>query len=163
MCYYPGAVLGAWHETPLQLLLAITLASTPSGQKVVGKGQSMLSKMDERLVSEIQERRQRGTAEGKTDQELGLERYEVTIELKHTLRPPKGKTRIEAIRDLEREAQAHQASIANVLISMGVTNFQSLPLSSSIKTSLTLAQIDEIAKHPDVSIVRLIKPERVIP
>jgi hypothetical protein len=122
----------------------------------------MTSKMDQRLIREIQERRQRATVEGKTTQEFALERYQVTIELKRTLSPPKGKTRAEAISNLEGQAQAHQASIVNALTSMGVADFQVLLLSNSIKTSLTMEQIDKIAKHSDVKIVCLVKPERVI-
>lgn len=122
----------------------------------------MTSKMDRRLIREIEERRQRASVEGKTAQEFALEEYQVTIELQQTLSPPKGMARADAISHLEGQAQAHQSSIVNVLTSMGVADFKVLPLSNSIKTSLTTEQINEIAKHPDVKIVRLVKPERVI-
>jgi hypothetical protein len=112
-------------------------------------------------MEEVQERCERARAEGKTNQELAAEQYQVTIELKQILSPRKGKTRKETITDLEREAQAHRASVVNALTSMGVTNFKALPLSNSLKTDLTMEQIDKIAKHPDVKIVRLVKPEKV--
>ena len=121
-----------------------------------------MSKVDHRLTIEVQERRQRARAEGKTVQELALERYQVTIELEQALSPRKGKTRAEALSNLEGQAQANQARVVNALTSVGVTDFQVLPLSNSIKTYLTMEQIDKIAKHPDVKIVRLVKPERVI-
>ncbi len=121
----------------------------------------MTSKLDHRLVREIQERRQRAEVKEKTTQERASDRYQVTIEFEQALSPRKGKSRTEAISNLKAQAQAHQASVVNALASMGVTDFETLPLSNSIKTSLTIGQIDEIAKHPDVKIVRLVKLEKV--
>lgn len=117
--------------------------------------------MDHRLMGEIQNRSQRAKIEGRTAEDLALEQYEVTVELEQRLIPRKGKTRTETISDLKSQAQAHQASIVNALKSMGVADFQALPLSNSIKTSLTTEQIDKIAKHPEVKIVRLVEPEQV--
>ncbi len=121
-----------------------------------------MSKINGRLLTEIKERRQRASAMGKTVQELELERYEVTIEFKQALSPREGKTRKEAMNDLKRQARALNSRVINVLASMGVTDYQVLPLSNSIKTSITIEQIKEISKHPDVKIVRLVKPEKVL-
>ena len=121
-----------------------------------------MSKVDRRLITEIQQRSQRARDEGMTHQELALQRYQVSIELKQTLIPRNGLTRAETLNDLKRQAQSHQASMVKMLKSMGVASFKVLPLSNSIKTYLTAEQIDEIAKHPDVKIIRFVKPEIVI-
>jgi hypothetical protein len=122
----------------------------------------MAFKLDRRLLDEVQVRRQRAMAAGKTAHDLASERYQVTIELAQAIRPSKGQTRAETLRELERQTHTRQDEVTNLLTSMGVTDFQALPLSNSIKTSLTIAQIDKIAEHPEVKIVRLVKPERVI-
>ena len=121
----------------------------------------MTFKMDRRLLEEIQERSQRRIIERREIQESTAEQYQVTIELNQTISPPKGKSREETIRDMEKQAQAYQASIINALRDMGVNDFQVLLLSNSIKTNLTTEQIDKVGKHPDVKIIRLVKPEKV--
>lgn len=121
----------------------------------------MTLKVDYRLRREIQQRRQRAVAEGKTSKEAAREQYQVTIELARSLSPRKGKTRAKTLSNLEAQAQAHQADVIGALASMGVSDFQMLPLSNSIKTCLTMAQLKKIAKHRDVRIIRLVKSEQV--
>ncbi len=126
------------------------------------KEKNMMSKMDRRLLEDIQKRRQRVILERRATQELVIDQYQVTIELNQMIKPLQGATREETIRDMERQAQAYQASLIDALRDIGVTEFQVLLLSNSIKTSLTTEQIDKIAKHPDVKMIRLVQPEKVI-
>ncbi|MFC1636112.1 hypothetical protein ACFL5Z_14850 [Planctomycetota bacterium] len=121
----------------------------------------MTMKLDDRLRREIQQRHQRAVAEGKTSKETTREQYRVTIELVRSLSHRKGKTRAKTLSNLKTQAQAHQADVLGALTSMGVSDFQMLPLSNSIKTCLTMAQLNKMAKHRDVSIIRLVKSEQV--
>lgn len=121
----------------------------------------MTSKVDRRLLGEIEERRQRAlaAAPGPASAE---NRYEITIELTRPLAPRRKGSRAETLADLESQAKVAQASLVEALSVIGVVDFRVLALSNSIKTTLTKEQIAKIAEHPDVKVVRLVKLEKVI-
>jgi hypothetical protein len=118
-------------------------------------------KLDKRLIEEIQISKESGLVEGKTPEETGREKFNVTIELVDPLRIPSGMPRDKAIKDMEKQADQVQAGVVGTLRSLGVTDFERLVLSNSIAATLTLGQIKEIAKRDDVKIIRLVKEEDV--
>ncbi len=120
-------------------------------------------KLDKRLVEEIRIRRESGLAEGKSLEEISREPFDVTIELVEPLSVPTGLPREEALEEMERQAALVQSGVIQALRSMGIKEFESQVLSNSIATTLTLDQIQEVAKREDVKIVRLVKIEKVIP
>ena len=122
----------------------------------------MEQKIEHRLLNEISKKRQLASKIDKSKQRPVVERFEVTIELEKAIKPVMMKNRDEAIKALKDETKKHQSDIINLLSSLGITNFQALYLSNSIKTYLTSEQIFKIAEHPDVKIIKLVKPEIII-
>lgn len=118
-------------------------------------------KLDKRLIEEIRVRRESDLIEGKTPQETERDKFVVTIELVDTLEIPSGMTRERAIREMEKRAKQAQAGVIDTLRSIGVTDFERLILSNSIATTLTIDQINEIARRSDVKNIRLVKEEEV--
>jgi hypothetical protein len=123
----------------------------------------VIEKLDERLVEEIQIRREMGVAAGRSLEEIGQEPFAVTIELVQPLSIPTTRDRQQALEELERQAEEAQAAIVESLRAMGVTELERLILSNSIATTLTFDQIKEIAKRDDLRIIRLVKVEKIIP
>ncbi len=120
-------------------------------------------KLDQRLIEEIRIRRESGLAAGKSLEEIAQEPFDVTIELVQPLSIPTGMPRQQALKEMEGQAEQAQAGVVDSLRALGVTKFERQILSNSIATTLTLDQIQEIAKQDDVKIIRLVKVEKVIP
>jgi hypothetical protein len=120
-------------------------------------------KLDQRLAEEIRTRHESGLAEGKGLEEIAQEPFDVTIELVQPLSVPTGMSRQQALKEMEKQAEQAQAGVVDSLYALGVTEFDRLILSNSIAVTLTLEQIQEIAKRNDVKIIRLVKVEKVIP
>lgn len=118
-------------------------------------------KLDKRLTEDIRIRRENMLATGKTPDEIAQESFYVTIELKQTPSIPIGVPRQQAFRKIEQQVRQAQADIVDRLRSMGVTRFKRQILSNSIAATLTLSQIQEIAKRDDVNLIRLVKVDKV--
>ncbi len=119
-------------------------------------------KLDQRLIEEIRVRRESGLAAGKSLEEIVQEPFDVTIELVQPLSIPTGMPRQQALKEMQRQAEQAQAGVVDSLRTLGVTQFERQILSNSIAATLTLDQIQEIAKRGDVKIIRLVKVEKVI-
>ena len=122
-----------------------------------------LEKLDERLLNEIRIRQEKGLAEGRNPEEIAQDPFDVTIELVQPLSIPTGMPRQQALEEMERQAGEAQAGVVDSLRALGVTEFERLILSNSVAVTLTVDQIQEIAKRDDVKIIRLVKVEKVIP
>lgn len=109
----------------------------------------MALKMDRRLLAAIRERSGRGL-------------FPVTIELRHAVRPVTDGSRANTMKKLKDRLHRHHSDVINLLTSMEVQDIQILSLSNSIKTRLTADQIEKVADHPDVKIVRLIRADKLI-
>jgi hypothetical protein len=118
-------------------------------------------KLDKRLVEEIQARREGWSTSGKSQKALAREQFDVTIEFVQPPSIPTGMQRQQALEEIQRQVEQIQAGVVTTLHAWGITNFQRQILSNSIAVTLTLDQIQEIAKRDDVRIIRLVKPERV--
>lgn len=119
-------------------------------------------KLDQRLIEEIRIQRESGLAAGKSLEEIAQEPFDVTIELMQSLIIPKGMPREQVLEEMGRQAEQAQAGIVDALRALGVLKFERQILSNSIAVSLTLDQIEGIAKQEDVKIIRLVKVDKVI-
>ena len=119
-------------------------------------------KFDQRLVEEIRIRRESGLAAGKSLEKIAQEPFDVTIELVQLLSIPTGMPRQQALKEMQRQAEHVQAGVVDCLHALGVTEFEQITLSNSVAVTLTLDQIQEMAKRDDVKIIRLVKVEKVI-
>lgn len=119
-------------------------------------------KLDQRLIEEIRVRRESGLAAGKSLEEIVQEPFGVTIELVQPLSIPTGMPRQQALKEMQRQAEQAQAGVVDCLRALGVTEFERLTVSNSVAATLTLDQIQEIARRDDVKIIRLVKVEKVI-
>lgn len=120
-------------------------------------------KLDQRLIEEIRTRRESELAEGKSLEEIAEELFDVTIELVQPLSIPTGIPRQQVLKEVQQQAEQAQAGVVDSLRVLGITEFERLTLSNSIAATLTLDQIQEIAKRDDVKIIRLVKVEKVTP
>lgn len=112
-------------------------------------------KLDPRLLEEIRLRSQDESAREESQP------FTVAIELVEDLPAPQSGSRKEKLAKMTQLAQQSQAALLAELKSMGVTEFESLALSNSISTELTLEQIERVASRDDVRRIRLRKIERV--
>jgi hypothetical protein len=130
----------------------------PSG---VGGAPLSFEKLDQRLIEEIRTRRESGLAEGKSLEEIAQEPFDVTIELVQPPSIPTGIPRQQVLKEMKQQAEQAQAGVVDSLHALGITDFERLTLSNSIATTLTLDQIQELARRDDVKIIRLVKVEKV--
>jgi len=134
------------------------------GASAGGEIDAMIStKLDKRLLEEIQIRREIASSEGKNMSEAEQGPYSVTIELAETLSISRGGTREEDFKELERRVSASQEGLIAALQELNVDEYERQVLSNSISTTLTLDQMQEIAKRGDVKMIRLVKVEKIVP
>ena len=145
---------------PLYERLRIGLSLTDINR---GKKSTMsFKKLDQRLTEDIRIRRESMLATGKSLGEIEQESFDVTIELTQPLNIPMGMHRQQAFEEIERQVEQTQAGVVDYLRALGITTFKRQILSNSIAATLTLGQIQEIAKRDDVKVIRLVKVEKVI-
>lgn len=139
--------------------------TTPGSLDSTSTGDTSMSfeKFDQRLIEEVRVRKESGLAEGKRLEEIEQEMFDVTIELVEPLSIPTGMPREDALKEMEQQAEKAQAGVEDTLRSLGVIEFERQILSNSIAVTLTLGQIQEIAKRDDVKIIRLVKAEKLTP
>lgn len=139
-------------------------SGVPDSPEPTGEGSIIMSfeKLDQRLIEEIRIQRESGLAAGKSLEEIAQEPFDVTIELMQSLIIPKGMPREQVLEEMGRQAEQAQAGIVDALRALGVLKFERQILSNSIAVSLTLDQIEGIAKQEDVKIIRLVKVDKVI-
>lgn len=118
-------------------------------------------KLDKRLTEDIRIRRENMLATGKTSDEIAQESFYVTIELTQPPSIPIGVPRQQAFKEIEQQVRQAQADVVDHLRSLGITKFERQILSNSIAATLTLEQIQEIAKRDDVNFIRLVKVDKV--
>ena len=120
-------------------------------------------KLDGRLIEEIRIRRENGLAAGKSLDKVAQETFPVTIELTQPIDTPKGLSRQQVLKEIEKQVEQFQSGVVDNLRKIGITEYQRQILSNSISATLTLYQIQKIARRNEVGIIRLVKVDKVVP